>query len=116
MEIGDVFELRESIEFFPGERLRIFHQPADFEAPIFQRDFWFDAEIENRKTLGKMLARWKTVSRTKSGRDKRPFLGGLRPCFRLGAYSAERGASAPGGPFCAPSVPCAQSSSGSASP
>ena len=49
MEIGDVFELRESIEFFPGECLRIFHQPADFEAPIFQRDFWFNAEIENRK-------------------------------------------------------------------
>ena len=71
MEIGDVFELRESIEFFPGECLRIFHQPADFEAPIFQRDFWFNAEIENRKARGEMLARRKTPSRAKSEPDGR---------------------------------------------
>src|SRR5437660_7045870 len=63
MEIGDVFKLRESIEFLPGECLRILHQPADFQTPIFQRDFWFDAEIENREALGEMLARRKAVSR-----------------------------------------------------
>src|SRR5207253_10034220 len=73
MEIGDVFKLRESIEFFPGKCLRIFHRPADFQAPIFQRNFRFDAEIENRETLGEMLAGWKTLSRT-SEPDWRFFL------------------------------------------
>ena len=74
MEIGDVFKLRESIEFFPGECLRIFHQPADFQAPIFQRDFRFDVEIENREALGEMLTGWKALSRAKSGPDGRfPF-------------------------------------------
>ena len=63
MEIGDVFKLRKRIEFFPGECLRIFHQPADFQAPIFQRNFRFDAEIENREPLGEMLARRKALSR-----------------------------------------------------
>jgi len=83
MEIGDVFELRESIEFFPGECLRIFHQPADFEAPIFQRDFWFNAEIENRKARGEMLARRKTLSRAKSEPDRRFFFARhlARPTF-----------------------------------
>src|SRR5947207_158008 len=71
MEIGDVFELRESIEFFPGECLRIFHQPADFEAPIFQCDFWFDAEIEDWEALGEMLARRKTVAGVESEPDGR---------------------------------------------
>src|SRR5882757_283995 len=74
MEIGDVFKLCESIEFFPGECLRIFHQPADFQAPIFQRNFRFDAEIENREPLGEMLAGWKTLSRT-SEPDWRFFFG-----------------------------------------
>ena len=79
MEIGDVFELRESIEFFPSKCLRIFHQPADFEAPIFQRDFRFDAEIENREALGEMLARPKTLGGTSEpdwrifGPDRRIF-------------------------------------------
>src|SRR5207248_6997194 len=71
MEIGDVFKLRESIEFFPGECLRIFHQPADFQAPIFQRDFWFDAEIENREALGEMLARRKAIAGAGSEPDRR---------------------------------------------
>ena len=64
MEIGDVFKLRESIEFLPGKCLRILHQSADFQAPIFQRDFRFDAEIENREALGEMLARRKTLGGT----------------------------------------------------
>src|SRR5438067_5792046 len=63
MEIGDVFKLRERIEFFPGKCLRIFHQSADFQAPIFQRDFRFNAEIENREPLGEMLAWRKAFSR-----------------------------------------------------
>ena len=116
MEIGEVFKLREGIEIFPGERLRVFHQPAHFEAPILQRDFRFDAEIENREALGKMLARRKTLSRARSEPDRRIsepdgrfsetvrrfFFGSLRPCFRRGAYSAERGASAPEGHFASP--------------
>ena len=71
MEIGDVFKLRESIEFFPGKGLRVFHQSTDFDTPIFQRDLWFDAEIENREALRKMLARWKTVPGTGSEPDGR---------------------------------------------
>src|SRR5437764_3667148 len=89
MEIGDVFKLRECIEFFPGECLRIFHQPADFQAPIFQRNFRFDAEIENREPLGEMLARRKAFSRASepdrriSGPDWRFFFGShfARPTF-----------------------------------
>ncbi len=82
MEIRDVFKLRESIEFFPGECLRIFHQPADFQAPIFQRNFRFDAEIENREPLGEMLARRKAFSRA-SEPDWRFFFGRhfARPTF-----------------------------------
>ena len=34
MEVGHVFELREGIELFPGECLRVLDQPADFEAPF----------------------------------------------------------------------------------
>src|SRR5256886_15794239 len=82
MEIGDVFKLRERIEFFPGKCLRIFHQSADFQAPIFQRNFRFDAEIENREPLGEMLARRKAFSRASepgwriSGPDWRVFFWG----------------------------------------
>src|SRR5947208_4951434 len=89
MEIGDVFKLRERIEFFPGKCLRIFHQSADFQAPIFQRDFRFDAEIENREPLGEMLAWRKAFSRASepdwriSGPDCRFFFGRhfARPTF-----------------------------------
>src|SRR5205823_8447014 len=86
MKIGYVFKLRESIEFFPGEHLRVFHQPADFEAPIFQCDFWFDAEIENREALGEMLARRKAIAGARSEPDGR--ISGLdkRFCEAVGRF------------------------------
>ena len=34
VEIAHVFELREGVELFPGEGLRILDQAADFEAPF----------------------------------------------------------------------------------
>src|SRR5438552_4258893 len=45
--------------------------PADFEAPLFQCDFWFDTEIENREALGEMLARRKAIAGAGSEPDGR---------------------------------------------
>src|SRR5262249_13954050 len=61
VEIGDVFELREGVEFFPGEGFRVLDQTTDFKVPMSQRDFRFDPKIENGKALGEMLARRETV-------------------------------------------------------
>src|SRR5205823_13364868 len=63
VEIGDVLELRKSVELLPGKRLRGLDQATDLEAPIGESDFRFDPEIEDGKALGEMLARRETVGR-----------------------------------------------------
>jgi hypothetical protein len=70
--------LREGVEFFPGKCFRILYQPADFQTPIRQSDFRFDAEIENGKPLGEMLARRKAVGRAESA----PASGSYEPTAR----------------------------------
>src|SRR5438552_9567901 len=60
--------------------------PADFEAPIFQCDFWFDAEIENREALGEMLARRKAIAGAGSEPDGRISGPGRRFCEAVGRF------------------------------
>ena len=78
VEIADVFELREGVEFFPREGLRMLDRAADFEAPFGERDLGFDPEIEDGKAGGEMLAgreairrsgRWVSLSRSSCGRS-----------------------------------------------
>ena len=61
MEVAHVFELREGVEFLPGEGPWVLDQAADFQAPIARRNLRADAEIEHGKAGGEVLARREPV-------------------------------------------------------
>ena len=68
VEIAHVFELREGVELFPGECLRILNEAADFELPFLEWNIGFNPEIEDGKAGREVLPGRETV-----------FFGGI--CF-----------------------------------
>src|SRR5205085_5932152 len=56
VEVAYVFELREGVELPPGEGARKLDEAADFEPPSGKIDLRTDAEVEDGKVAGEMLA------------------------------------------------------------
>ncbi len=63
MEVADVLDLREGVERVPREVSRAGDEAVDFQAPIGVADRGLDAEVEDGKAVGELLAGREAVAR-----------------------------------------------------